>query len=194
MLKPYIPSPSQTPGQTEPPPLLTPHDPLAIYAQNDTNEKSGPLKYYELPLPKDDKSGKRAESIPRKKLLEMKPYYNNDPSWMGKILRDLHPNKEVVIRGRLLPGTPLRPVLDDYRGPMKVKLTRKILQGIADGSGVPKPKSSLRFEMSHPVPAVMMLDYLSPDRKTVVSRRVVSPLFRNDTVDLVEEFEYVEVV
>uniref|UniRef100_A0A1B6II50 Uncharacterized protein n=1 Tax=Homalodisca liturata TaxID=320908 RepID=A0A1B6II50_9HEMI len=194
VLKPYLPSASQVPGETEPPPLLTPYEPMEIYAQNDTNQNTGPVKYYEAELPKDEKTGKRADPIPRKKLVEMKPYYGKDPSWMAKILRDLRPNKEIIFRGRLVPALPLRPILDDYRGPKKVRLTRKILQGIADGSAVQKPSSRLRFEMSQPVPAAMMLDYLSPDKQQVVSRRIVSPLFRNETVDFVEEFEYTEVV
>uniref|UniRef100_A0A1B6L8N4 Uncharacterized protein n=1 Tax=Graphocephala atropunctata TaxID=36148 RepID=A0A1B6L8N4_9HEMI len=194
VLKPYLPSAGQVPGETEPPPLLTPYEPMQIYAQNDTNQNTGPVKYYEVELPKDEKTGKRAEPIPRKKLIEMKPYYGKDPSWMAKILRDLRPNKEIIFRGRLVPALPLRPILDDYRGPKKVRLIRKILQGIADGSGVQKPGSRLRFEMSNPVPAAMMLDYLSPDKQRVVSRRIVSPLFRNETVDLVEELEYTEVV
>ncbi|XP_054278997.1 uncharacterized protein LOC128997385 [Macrosteles quadrilineatus] len=185
-LQPYVkgevPSTSQA--------LLFPHTPLAVYAHNDTAKSdNGQWKYYEKNLKKDEELSEKSLS---KRLLEMKPYYEKDPSLMAKVFRDLGVQKEVTFRGRLVPGSPVKPVLDDYRGQKKLKVVRRILEG-TDRS-VKYPKSKMRIEMSHPVPDLIMLDYLSPDKQNVVSRRVVNILYRNATVDLVEELEYTEVV
>uniref|UniRef100_A0A1B6ESQ4 Uncharacterized protein n=1 Tax=Cuerna arida TaxID=1464854 RepID=A0A1B6ESQ4_9HEMI len=131
--------------------------------------------------------------------LEWKPNYIKNPTMLDRVLRDLMPNKEIIIRGRLLkkdsPNFIARPLLENYQGHRSLKVKRKVLEGVHNQDEEKKRNFPAGPRMTCPgrILGLSVIDTLSQDGDRVISRRVFAPLFRNETHDFVDELDYTEV-
>lgn len=127
------------------------------------------------------------------------PNYIKNPTMLDRVLRDLMPNQEIIIRGRLLkknsPNFIARPLLENYQGRKSLKVRRKILEGVRNEDEEKKKELPSKARMSCPgrIPGLSVIDTLSQDGTRVISRRVFAPLFQNKTHDFVDELDYTEI-
>ncbi|XP_054278619.1 uncharacterized protein LOC128997067 [Macrosteles quadrilineatus] len=127
------------------------------------------------------------------------PNYIKNPSILDKVLKDLMPNQEIIVRGRLLkkslPNFVARPLLENYQGSKTLKLTRKILEGVWNSDVEKSKKFSAGPRMSCPerISGLTVRDTLSEDGSRVVGRKVYVPIFQNETHDFLDELDYHEV-